>query len=50
MTDKENILSEVQDILVELFQVPKEDITLETNLFADLDLDSQGLIIADGSL
>ncbi len=40
MQSKEQIYSSLQEILVELFEIPVEDISLESNLYQDLDLDS----------
>lgn len=40
MQTKEQIYSSVKEILVELFEIPAEDISLEANLYQDLDLDS----------
>ncbi len=38
--EKELILGKLKQFLVDLFEVPEEDITLEANLSEDLDLDS----------
>jgi len=38
--EKELILGKLKEFLVDLFEVPKEDITLEARLSEDLDLDS----------
>ncbi|NVJ66732.1 MAG: acyl carrier protein [Gammaproteobacteria bacterium] len=40
MQTKEQIYSSLQEILEELFEIPVEDISLEANLYQDLDLDS----------
>ncbi len=40
MQSKEQIFTSVQEILVDLFEIPAEDINLEANLYQDLDLDS----------
>ncbi len=40
MQTKEQIYSSLQEILVDLFEIPVEDISLEANLYQDLDLDS----------
>jgi len=37
---KEELFSKLQGYLEELFEIPKEKITLEAKLFEDLDLDS----------
>jgi len=37
---KETVVKKVQEILEESFEINPEDITLESNLFTDLDLDS----------
>ena len=38
--EKELILGKLKEFLVDLFEVPEEDITLEARLSEDLDLDS----------
>ena len=38
--EKELILAKLKEFLVDLFEVPEEDITLEARLSEDLDLDS----------
>jgi acyl carrier protein len=38
--EKELILAKLKGFLVDLFEVPEEDITLEARLSEDLDLDS----------
>ncbi len=40
MTTREEIFIQVQDVLVEIFELDKEMVTPEKNLFTDLDLDS----------
>lgn len=40
MLTHDDILPKLIDILTNLFEVPAEDITLEANLYEDLDLDS----------
>jgi acyl carrier protein len=40
MISKENIESQLQRYLVEMFEVPLEKITRDARLFEDLDLDS----------
>lgn len=40
MQTKEEIFVMVADLLEELFEVDKSSITLETNLYEDLDIDS----------
>ncbi|AGH79966.1 acyl carrier protein [Psychromonas sp. CNPT3] len=38
--NRDEIFVQVQDALVELFEVNKEDVLLETKLYEELDLDS----------
>lgn len=40
MDTKEEIFQTIKDTLVELFEIPAEDVTLEARLYEDLDLDS----------
>ncbi|THB73911.1 MAG: acyl carrier protein [Gammaproteobacteria bacterium] len=40
MQTKEEIFEMVADLLEELFEVDKSSITMETNLYEDLDIDS----------
>ena len=40
MTDRDEILAEVQKILCATFKFEPEDVTEDKNLFTDLDLDS----------
>jgi acyl carrier protein len=40
MQNKEKILSMLTDLLVDEFEIPAEDITLEASLYEELDLDS----------
>ncbi|TQV87864.1 acyl carrier protein [Aliikangiella coralliicola] len=40
MKDKKEILEQLTSILVEEFEIEKEEITLEANLYQELDLDS----------
>ncbi|WP_039017713.1 acyl carrier protein [Halocynthiibacter namhaensis] len=40
MLTHDDILPKLTEILTNLFEVPAEDITLEANLYEDLDLDS----------
>ncbi len=40
MQTKEQIYSSLSDILIDLFEIPEEDISLEANLYQELDLDS----------
>ncbi len=40
MQTKEQIFEMVADLLEELFEVEKSSITMETNLYEDLDIDS----------
>lgn len=40
MQSKEQIYSSLQEILVELFEIPLDDISLDSHLYQDLDLDS----------
>ncbi len=40
MQTKEEIFAMVADLLEELFEVDKSSITMETNLYEDLDIDS----------
>lgn len=37
---KEEIFVKVQDVLVDTFELPKDDVTASANLYTDLDLDS----------
>ena len=46
MQSRDEILTTFTEILVDSFEVAPEDITLEANLFADLDLDSLDAPIA----
>lgn len=38
--NKDEILKNISDYLVEYFEVPSEDITLDARIYEDLDLDS----------
>lgn len=38
--NKEEILTKLSEYLEEYFEIPKDKITLEANLYTDLDLDS----------
>ncbi|MDF2576915.1 MAG: acyl carrier protein [Chlamydiales bacterium] len=38
--NKQEIFEKISDYLVEYFEIPKENITLEANFYTDLDLDS----------
>ena len=40
MTSKDQIFEMLQEILVEYFEIDADDISLESNLYEDLDLDS----------
>jgi len=40
MQSKEEILSMLTELLVDEFEIPAEDITLEASLYEELDLDS----------
>jgi len=40
LATQEEIYSKIQEVLTEEFEVDKEDISLEANLFTDLELDS----------
>ena len=40
MKTKEELFAELQDIFVELFEVDKNDVTLEATLYDELDIDS----------
>lgn len=40
MTDRQSIEQYVSDTLCQLFELDKDDITLEANLYDDLDIDS----------
>lgn len=40
MTDRQSIEQYVSDTLCQLFELEKDDITLEANLYDDLDIDS----------
>lgn len=40
MISQDDIFNKIKDVLVEEFEVEAEDITLESNLFTDLELDS----------
>ncbi len=40
MQSKEEILSMLTELLVDEFEIPAQDISLETELYAELDLDS----------
>ena len=40
MKTKEELFAELQDIFVELFELEKEDVTLEATLYDELDIDS----------
>lgn len=42
--NKEEIYSKITEYLVEYFEIPLEDITLESNFYTDLDLDSIGAV------
>jgi acyl carrier protein len=37
---KDEILNKICDVLVETFELPKEEVTADANLYTDLDLDS----------
>ena len=37
---KEEILNKICEVLVETFELPKEDVNADSNLYTDLDLDS----------
>ncbi|MFT6834972.1 MAG: acyl carrier protein [Francisellaceae bacterium] len=39
-SSQDNILIELKKILTELFEVPENEVTLESKLYEDLDLDS----------
>ncbi|WP_024296876.1 acyl carrier protein [Methylomicrobium lacus] len=40
MENREQILAAIQGLMVEMFELDKEDITLEARLYQDLDFDS----------
>ena len=40
MKTKEDVFAKLQEILVELFEIDEGDITLEANLYEELDIDS----------
>ena len=40
MSNRDEILVQITQVLVELFELDAEDITLEANLYEDLDIDS----------
>ncbi|MCF6330665.1 MAG: acyl carrier protein [Sulfurimonas sp.] len=40
MLTKENVFEKIKIILVEEFEIKEDDITLESNLFTELELDS----------
>lgn len=40
MENREQILAAIQELMVEMFELDKEDITLEARLYQDLDFDS----------
>jgi len=40
MTDRGKIQEKITEVLVELFELEDTDITLESNLYEDLDIDS----------
>ena len=40
MKTKEDVFAKLQEILVDLFEIEKSDITLEANLYEELDIDS----------
>ena len=40
MQSRQDVYQQLHDYLVELFEVPSEDITPDARLFEDLDLDS----------
>lgn len=40
MKTKEEIFTMLQDVLVEMFEVEADDVTLQANLYEDLDIDS----------
>jgi len=40
MKTKEELFAELQDIFVELFELDKNDVTLEATLYDELDIDS----------
>ena len=40
MQSKEQILSMLTELLVDEFEIPKEDISLDVELYSELDLDS----------
>jgi acyl carrier protein len=40
MQSKEEVFEEIKSVLVELFEIDAEDITMQAKLYEDLDLDS----------
>jgi len=40
MENREQILAAIQGLMIEMFELDKEDITLEARLYQDLDFDS----------
>ncbi len=40
MQNKEDVFNEIKNVLVELFEIDAEDITMQAKLYEDLDLDS----------
>jgi acyl carrier protein len=40
MADTDLLYTKITDILVELFEINKDDISLDSNLYEDLDIDS----------
>ncbi|MCG8316627.1 MAG: acyl carrier protein [Pseudomonadales bacterium] len=40
MKTKEDVFAKLQEILVDLFEIEESDITLEANLYEELDIDS----------
>lgn len=40
MKTKEELFAELQDIFVELFELDKDDVTMEATLYDELDIDS----------
>jgi len=40
MENREQILAAIQELMVEMFELDKDDITLEARLYQDLDFDS----------
>ncbi|PCJ59699.1 MAG: acyl carrier protein [Planctomycetota bacterium] len=40
MKTREDVFEKIKETLIELFEIPEEDITLEARLYQELDLDS----------